>query len=61
MGEPPTLKDLYRVLLRQPEPAAKGLALSSELFITGSLNTFAQPTNVDTNDRIISYYIRELG
>lgn len=60
-GEPPTLKDLYHALLKQPEPEARGLALSSELFITGSLNTFAQPTNVDTKARIIAYDIRELG
>ena len=43
-GQPPTLKDLYQILLKQPEPEARGLALSAELFITGSLNTFAQPT-----------------
>ena len=60
-GEVPTLKDLYQFLLKQPEPEARGLALSSELFITGSLNTFAQPTNVDTKARIIAYDIRELG
>ena len=60
-GQPPTLKDLYQILLEQPEPEARGLALSAELFITGSLNTFAQPTNVDTKARIISYDIRELG
>ena len=60
-GEVPTLKDLYQSLLTQPEPEARGLALSSELFITGSLNTFAQPTNVDTKARIIAYDIRELG
>ena len=60
-GEVPTLKDLYHSLLKQPEPEARGLALSSELFITGSLNTFAQPTNVDTKARIIAYDIRELG
>ena len=60
-GEVPTLKDLYQSLLKQPEPEARGLALSSELFITGSLNTFAQPTNVDTKARIIAYDIRELG
>ena len=60
-GQPPTLKELYHSLLRQPEPEAKGLALSSELFITGSLNTFAQHTNVDTGARIIAYDIRELG
>ena len=60
-GEAPTLKDLYHSLLKQPEPEARGLALSSELFITGSLNTFAQHTNVDTKARIIAYDIRELG
>ena len=60
-GKPPTLKDLYHALLQQPEPEARGLALSSELFITGSLNTFAQPTNVDTKARILCYDIRELG
>ena len=61
IGQPPTLKDLYQILLKQPEPEARGLALSAELFITGSLNTFAQPTNVDTKARIIAYDIRELG
>ena len=40
---------------------AQGLALSSELFITGTLNTFARHTNVDTQARIIAYDIRELG
>ena len=60
-GEPPTLQDLYHALLQQPEPEARGLALFSELFIPGSLNTFAQPTNVDTKARILSYDIRELG
>ena len=60
-GAAPTLKDLYHSLLKQPEPEARGLALSSELFITGSLNTFAQHTNVDTKARIIAYDIRELG
>lgn len=60
-GAMPTLKDFYRLLKMQPEPEAQGLALSSELFITGTLGTFAQPTNVDTKARIIVYDIRELG
>ncbi|WP_331477109.1 VirB4-like conjugal transfer ATPase, CD1110 family [Blautia sp.] len=60
-GEVPTLKDLYRQLMLQPEEEARGLALSSELFINGSLNTFAQKTNVNTKSRIIAYDIRELG
>lgn len=61
IGEVPTLKDLYRQLMLQPEEEARGLALSAELFINGSLNTFAQHTNVDTKSRIIAYDIRELG
>ncbi len=60
-GAVPTLKDFYRLLKMQPEPEAQGLALSSELFITGTLGTFAQPTNVDTKAQIIAYDIRELG
>lgn len=60
-GEMPTLKDLYRQLMLQPEEEARGLALSSELFINGSLDTFAQKTNVDTKSRIIDYDIRRLG
>lgn len=60
-GAVPTLKDFYHLLKMQPEPEAQGLALSSELFITGTLGTFAQPTNVDTKARIIAYDIRELG
>jgi type IV secretory pathway VirB4 component len=60
-GEVPTLKDLYRQLLLQPEEEARGLALSSELFVNGSLNTFARTTNVNTKSRITAYDIRELG
>ena len=60
-GTPPTLQDFYRLLRMQPEPEAQGLALSSELFITGTLNTFARHTNVDTQAPIIAYDIRELG
>ena len=37
------------------------MALAIELFTEGSLNTFAKPTNVDTNSRILCYDIRDLG
>lgn len=60
-GEVPTLKDLYRQLMLQPEEEARALALSAELFTSGSLNTFAHKTNVDTKNRIMDYDIRELG
>ena len=48
-------------LLRQPEKEAADVALAIELFTEGSLNTFAKPTNVDTNARILCYDIRDLG
>ena len=60
-GTPPTLKDFREELLRQPEPEAQEIALSIELFTNGSLNTFAQQTNVDTTNRLICYDIHDLG
>ena len=60
-GKAPTLQDFHAELLRQPEPEAKDVALAIELFTEGSLNTFAKPTNVDTDARIICYDIRDLG
>lgn len=60
-GVPPTLQDFREELLKQPEPEAHALALELELFTKGSLNTFAQQTNVDTDKRLICYDIMELG
>ena len=60
-NEIPTLIKLREKLLEQPEKEAGELALSLELFTNGSLNIFAHKTNVDTNNRIISYDIYNLG
>ncbi len=60
-GTPPTLQDFRFQLLAQPEEVAKSLALNLELFTAGSLNTFAQPTNVDTQNRLLCYDIFDLG
>lgn len=60
-GNIPTLKIFRELLLIQPEPEAKEIALSLELFTNGSLDTFANETNVNTNSRFICYDIRELG
>lgn len=60
-GQAPTLQDFHAELLRQPEAEARDVALALELFTEGSLNTFAKPTNVDTNSRITCYDIRKLG
>ena len=60
-GEPPTLTALQHELLRQEEEEAKELALSAELFITGSLGIFSQKTNVEQDNRLTSYNILDLG
>ena len=60
-GRAPTLKDFYEELKAQPEPEAKDIALSLELFTSGSLDTFAGETNVDTKNRLICYDIHDLG
>ena len=60
-GSVPSLQDFYAELLRQSEPEARDVALAIELFTEGSLNTFAKPTNVDTDARILCYDIRDLG
>ena len=57
----PTLCELRQKLLMQPEPVAKNLALSLELFTEGSLDVFSKPTNIRTNSRILSYDISSLG
>ena len=60
-GDAPTLKDFREVLLTQSEPEAQDIALAIELFTNGSLDTFAKPTNVNTNSRFICYDIQQLG
>lgn len=60
-GELPTLCVLREKLLEQEEPEARELALSLELFTSGSLNAFAHPTNVDIQNRMVVYDIMDLG
>lgn len=43
----PTLKNLWEDLNGQHNPRVKDLALALQLFATGSMKAFAQPTNVD--------------
>ena len=60
-GKVPTLCTLREKLLEQPEQEARDLALTMELYTSGSLNIFAHETNVDTKNRIQSYDIHDLG
>ena len=57
----PTLADFREELLKQPEQEAHDLALSLELFATGSLDAFSHQSNVNVNNRIACYDILELG
>ena len=60
-GRFPTLIVLRDKLLEQKEPQARELALSLELFTSGTLDAFAYPTNVDTKNRMVVYDIMDLG
>ncbi len=57
----PTLADFRNELLKQPEEEAHDLALSLEIFTTGSLDAFAHQSDVNVNSRIVCYDILELG
>ena len=57
----PILEDLYDEILRQPEPEAKRIAAALELYVHGSLNVFNHRTNVDINNRLVCFDIKELG
>ena len=57
----PTLTDLYNDLKAQPHERAHEIALALGLFATGSMNMFAQPTNVDMSNRLICFNIQSLG
>ncbi len=60
-GIVPTLTTLREKLLDQPEPEAKQIALSLELYTTGSLDIFGKQSNVDLDKRIIVFDIHGLG
>ena len=57
----PLLEDLYDEIKRQPEPEAQRIAAALELYVHGSLNVFNHRTNVDINNRIVCFDIKELG
>ncbi len=57
----PLLEDLYNELLKQDEKEAHNLATALEIYVKGSLNVFNHRTNVDINNRIICYDIKDLG
>ena len=57
----PILGDLYNELLKQPEPEAARVAAALELYVSGSLNVFNHRTNVELNNRLVCFDIKQLG
>lgn len=57
----PILQDLYDEVKRQPEPEAQRIASALELYVTGSLNVFNHRTDVDIENRLVCFDIKELG
>lgn len=57
----PTLPDFYNMLLRQPEEEAKDLALILERYVKGSMDLFSKKTNIDIQNRLVSFDISKLS
>ena len=57
----PILEDLYNELRRQEEKEAQYIATALEIYVSGSLNVFNHRTNINIENRIVSFDIKELG
>ena len=57
----PVLEDLYNELRKQDEKEAAYIATALEIYVTGSLNVFNHKTNINIDNRIVSFDIKELG
>ena len=60
-GRAATLCDLRQKLLEQPEEKAKEIALSLELYTTGSLDIFGRDSTVDLSKPYVVFDIHGLG
>ena len=57
----PVLEDLYNALLKHKNKKAERIANSLVLYVHGSQNYFNHRTNVDSQNRIMCFDIRDLG
>ena len=57
----PILEDLYNLLREQKEQEAQRLATSLEIYVNGSLKVFNHRTNVELNNRMVCFDIKDLG
>jgi type IV secretory pathway VirB4 component len=65
-GEPdpakmPILENLYDELRQMPETEARRVATALEIYVHGSLNVFNHRTNVDIQNRLVCFDIKQLG
>ena len=57
----PILGDLYDELRCQDEKEAQYIATALEIYVSGSLNVFNHRTNINIDNRVVSFDIKELG
>ena len=57
----PTLGDLYSTLRAQTETQAQRIATALEIYVNGSLRVFNHRTNVQLDNRIVCFDIKDLG
>lgn len=57
----PVLGDLYQSLRSQKEPQAQRIATALEIYVNGSLKVFNHQTNVQLDNRIVCFDIKDLG
>lgn len=57
----PVLSDLHAALTAQHIPEADRVAQALDLYVSGSLNVFNHRTNVDIENRLVCFDIKDLG
>jgi len=57
----PILQDLYDLMREQKESEAQRIATALEIYVTGSLNVFNHRTNVNLQNRLVCFDIKEMG
>ena len=57
----PVLGDLYQCLREQKEMQAQRIATALEIYVNGSLKVFNHQTNVELDNRIVCFDIKDLG
>ncbi len=57
----PVLGDLYECLREQKEVQAQRIATALEIYVNGSLKVFNHQTNVQLDNRIVCFDIKDLG